>query len=72
MSFALSRAYGTNSALLTTTCSPSVAPHHYSQHRIHLPPFLHMHLHMHLRERDTPQPPSSTIAGRAVQGPRKA
>jgi hypothetical protein len=52
MSFALSRAYGTNSALLTTTCCPAATPRYYSQQkqRIHLPSFLQA-LHFH------PQPP---------------
>lgn len=51
--YAMNHAYGSNSALLNT-CHPST-PKHYSQHLLHLPPFLHLHLH---RARPVPQPPT--------------
>jgi hypothetical protein len=66
MSFALSRAYGTNSALLTTTCCPAATPRYYSsqKHHIHIPSFLQA-LQFHPQHR-------SEVAQPPIEGRRQA
>jgi hypothetical protein len=68
MSFALSRAYGTNSALLTTTCCPAATPRYYSsspqKHRLQIPSFLQA-LQFHPQHR-------SEVAQSPIEGRRQA